>query len=736
MGGSNDDSAAREIVSYGSGGGAGDNQPVTFPESVFPQTESKKSLSYTLKACYASIEFTNAIFQTIAAVYLIPFYSKQLAVPFSMLASGQTLATIVTVWVQLMMGNKLDSFRTRFGRRKPLLAAIAPITGASIVCLLVPPDITGRDAGVWFGLWFTLFTVSARSSVLVYAALGTELTQDSADRVTLYTWSKSASVLGLLLTPLISLWVATSHMGIRTVLHLIGIPIGIVSVLSFEVLAWVAVEKEVKDEKQEEKLSLVPSIHACISNSQWVVFACIAMVVPVAAGTFTLSPFFIRWVLLAPHANTYLGIAIIAYGVGRLSGMHICRWMCGKIGKIRTFQGFTVVMFSYGIIGFFVQNLSMAMVFFTAAWVGIAAGGLEVLMETLHSDTIDYDELLSGKRREASYQSLFIILLQICQSAASSIPMVIIDFSGFESAWGLCSNAPKCVWKQECILNATATAKSPKLCPVQQTSSVVLALRLGMVVGPLLFSAMSLAFMRYYHLDEEAHKEVLEQIENRKRGVDVRNPITGDCLQSTQLDEFNNLDDSDAMESEAQGLMDQKQTRRPDGLFNVMYLTATQQGMLHRGGQKGMLRSRSNVVCIFAVSLVFCLGYAAFTGYNGVRFIAGARSNPKYAAVYDMLATFFTTLLLYKIHQVYASVAHVVGLLTDVAIVRVFVQIPAMTKLLRFSDIQLSGFLSRNRDELRRGAEAAGAGEHPVQSMLLWNVAAVLLCVVVGAVLN
>ncbi len=112
---------------------------------------------------------------------------------------------------------------------------------------------------------------------------------------------------------------------------------------------------------------------------------------------------------------------------------------------------------------------------------------------------IDYDELLTGKRREAQFTALWSIFPKFVMVPGAAVPLAVLGSIGY-------------------VPNAV------------QTPEVVLAIKSLFAFGTASFSSLALLIAWQLPMTEPVHRAILRAVERRARGELVVDPVTGRAL--------------------------------------------------------------------------------------------------------------------------------------------------------------------------------------------------------------
>ena len=171
-------------------------------------------------------------------------------------------------------------------------------------------------------------------------------------------------------------------------------------------------------------------------------------------------------------------------------------WMAAarRFGKLPTYVAAFLIGATGSVFFFFAGEGDTIYVTVVCALIGIQSAAGLFLMPAMGADTIDYDELLTGKRREAQFGVLWWILPKFVAIPGMAIPIAILAAVGY-------------VPNQE------------------QTPEVLLMIRALMGVFPIAFSVAALVVLSRYPISEAVHRKIREGIEAHARGDSAVDPL-------------------------------------------------------------------------------------------------------------------------------------------------------------------------------------------------------------------
>jgi GPH family glycoside/pentoside/hexuronide:cation symporter len=408
------------------------------------------------------------------------------------------------------MGYVSDHTRSRWGRRKPWIL-LGVLGNAVAFYLMLTPSAGLSPSGVMW--WFLGCSVASFLFVTAVAvprtALAAELTLDGSHRARLFGTLALFVGLGTLVGAVAPVVIGTappSMSGSKLFLGLTNDPrykmelqagayvIGYL-LLNFWFLFKI---KERKEFSGRGETPFVPGVRRALRNKPFLIMfvSHVFTAIPIAIPAM-LMPFFVQYVLKAsPYWTAILIVAYLGSGV-------VCLplWMklVERVGKLRVWLINAFIGVTGGTAMFFVGEGDQLTVLFIEIYVGMQSQVWLFLGGAMHADVIDYDELHTGKRREAQFSALWSIIPKFALVPGAAIPLAILGSVGY---------APN----------------------ADQSPEVLLTLRVLFALVPAAFNGIGATIMFWYPLSEARHRKIREGVARHAEGLAALDPITGETL--------------------------------------------------------------------------------------------------------------------------------------------------------------------------------------------------------------
>jgi len=393
-------------------------------------TPAPKNLTFGRIAMYSMASAGLNILAITIDTWLLYFYApppdsgRPQYLPLALIGVLLTVASLWDAVIDPFIGHWSDTLRSRWGRRKPFLALAAPFVLIGAVLLWTPPGKTVLLTAIYF-LFINLMYRSAYSLVgIPYDGSLPEMAPDSKKRVGLSYWKNVFGILGVLVGSLLA---APLFQSIGAVY--MGVVVGVVGVVTIYMTLLGLRET---DRPLGEPMRAVEGLQATFRNKQFLIVFVSTLFVHICYQMLLVNfPYFVTLVLGKSEGDVgiYQGVLILIMAVTGpvwmlLNRRRNQRWLLNF-----AMLGLAVVV----ALGFLVGGTTLlplsVQAFLLVILIGSMLGGYLIVIYAMMGNVVDYDEMLTGRRREAIYYGTFSFAIGLGASlGALVLPMLYKTF--------------------------------------------------------------------------------------------------------------------------------------------------------------------------------------------------------------------------------------------------------------------------------------------------------------------
>ncbi|NLH47940.1 MAG: MFS transporter [Myxococcales bacterium] len=442
--------------------------------------ENQTCLSFFQKFTYALGQLSVSLSPALIASWLIYFYtgrdsasgSTLMLVSAGAMSMGGLIPRLLEAFAEPTVGHLSDKYSFRWGRRKPWIIFGTPLLMLFSMVIFFPPDRTGPGttwfsvAGVeftpnfvWLLVTHTGFWIMYTAVVAPYLSLLPEITPYNNERIKVSEYMAYSDVLGSVLGAvgvgaMITVFASGLTLGpirLDNSFEVTGLLMGIFFAFTFYLSIWKIKEKPAAEIKQVH-FGFLESVVQSFKNPTFPTYVTASAAIRMSVDVIMASlPFLVDKILgLDPGYAGYLqGVVLIG---AALMFPFVSR-MATKRGKKHVFNlsmvwfGFCLLLLAltrhFPFLGYpiswiaslFGASMSFTYIGFAHAIVvlflcAFAVSVIFVLQRPVLTDVIDWDEKLTGYRREAMYNGMEGLISKPASGIAYFIVPLMNDWWG------------------------------------------------------------------------------------------------------------------------------------------------------------------------------------------------------------------------------------------------------------------------------------------------------------------
>lgn len=453
-------------------------------------------LSFGKKIAYAAPAFALAVVGIPVYVYIPKFYTDVVGVPISFMGLILLSVRLFDAVTDPAIGLLSDRTVTRFGRRRPYIAIASILVAVSVCALFNPPSWASvAIEKLWFTVWIFFLFLFWTIVVVPYESLGPELSFDYHERTSLFALRDGLLIAGTLAAasaPGVIDWAYDLTGGPQDERKKFFIMSALYAPLIIACCYYCVLRiREIPTLVKRKSINLQKALQDIAHNRPFIILL-ISYVISAFGNQLpaTLILFYVQYVLKSDYANLFLvlyfftGVAFLPFWI--LVSKNIGKkaaWLTSMVINTGAFIG---VLFlgagdeiQYGIVVFFS---------------GIGFGASLALPSAIQADVIDYDELISGLRREGLFIGIWSIAKKLAAAFGVGISLYLLGYMGYEPN-------------------------------IDQSDAVVFSLKLLYGLVPCLCNIIAFMVVLLYPISQEKHIEIRKLIEERGPESPVKDPL-------------------------------------------------------------------------------------------------------------------------------------------------------------------------------------------------------------------
>ena len=372
---------------------------------------------------------------------LIGFYIMKFSTDVLLIAPAVmgTIFGISRVWdavSDLLVGYMSDRTRHSLGRRRLwLLLSIVPISGTFIMVFSPPASLHGTELIAWMAVGVIGFYSAATIFIVPHMSLGAELTPNYHERSRLYGLRHAAFTIGSILA-LVSMQLLinaerVSEAAVRqTAFELSALAALVTAGL---ILYAVAKLRERPDYQGRVNASPFGAFKDVWRNHHARLVLAVSFIENIGSAVIGILTLYVaQYVVGRPELAALI---ILSYMIPSTLSVPLWIPLSRRFGKIRLWM-FSMMLTGVSFGGMFSlpwlePDIRLVVIFGLAVFAGLAAGCDGTIAPSVQSDIIDYDEYMTGERKEGSYFAAFNFVHKSATGVMILITGYVLQFSGF-----------------------------------------------------------------------------------------------------------------------------------------------------------------------------------------------------------------------------------------------------------------------------------------------------------------
>ena len=421
------------------------------------------------------------------SLYMMKFATDILLIAPAVMGVIYSLSRIWDAISDPLVGYLSDRTTTRLGRRRTwILASCVPISASFYMVFAPPMSLTGDALVVWVAVAVIGFYSAMTLFFVPHLSLGAELSDNYHERSRMFGVRHAAYIIGSIFSLVSLYFLLEAGERVREVAEQLALlAVGVMFLL---VIFSVVQLRERREFQGRMNAGLIKAFRDVWENPHARLLLVVTFIEFVGSSAIAVLTLYVtEYVVGAP---AWAPLIILAYMLPSSASVPLWLPLSRRFGKIRVWMGGMILTgVSFGamfFLPFFADTTTrLIWIIVMAFFAGLANGCGGTIGPSVQGDVIDYDENLTGERKEGSYFAAW----NFVQKSALGLMLLL---TGFVLQWsGFIPNVPQSMTVQ--LSMVTLYSLFPLVC---------------YGIGAFLFSR--------FKLDEKAYAEIRASLDAKK----------------------------------------------------------------------------------------------------------------------------------------------------------------------------------------------------------------------------
>ena len=363
----------------------------------------------------------------LVSLYLMKFATDILLISPVMMGFIFGLSRIWDAITDPLVGYLSDRTNFSMGRRRPWMIVSAPFICFSFLAIWYQPvELSDEFASLWIAGAVLLFYSAMTAFNGPHHSLGAELSSNYHERTKVFgvrhmVWNCGSLLALLAMHQLI--------MGNNPKKDAFDIAL-IAGLITFALIIWTVFRTQERKEYQGRgEKNPITAFSDVLKNKHAVLLLLVFFIENLGFATIgILTPYVAEYIVLRPDRTA---IYILTYLIPCILSVPLWIAVSKLIGKKKTWL-ISMVLTGFGFGGMFFLYAGADTLILALAFIcGLGAGSGAAMAPSIQSDVIDYDEYLTGKRKEGTYFASWNLVFKTATGITFMITGFVLGASGF-----------------------------------------------------------------------------------------------------------------------------------------------------------------------------------------------------------------------------------------------------------------------------------------------------------------
>lgn len=462
--------------------------------------------------------------------FLLTFILYTKDVTDGQFAAISIIMVICRIWDGIndpIMGGIIENTRSKFGKFKPWIL-IGAITNAIVLVLIFSLPLKGSAFVIAFTFLYLIWDMTYTMNDIGYWSMLPSLTSEPRERDVITSMSNLFSGLGTILAngliPILTVGKLAIGNSAVTGYKVVSIVIALLFIGCQSFVCAGVKEKPLGNAASSEKTGFKQMIKILFNNKQ-VLWTAVMLLFVNMSGSL-LTAFGTNYIYLSyGYEGSFTTLFVIFYGAASGISFVIYPLLTKVLKRIQivrisfalTICGYAAFMLTGTLITS--PKLSFYLLCAESLFIGLGYSLFYLIGAICLSNTIEYNELMTGERNEALIFSVRPFMAKLSSSLQQVIIMVVYLAIGLTDITNKISAAENSAISDPSVWTVEYKASYIENILSEASDGMTLALRCVMTVLPVMFMGIGFyVISKKYKIDEEEYDRILSEIRKKENG--------------------------------------------------------------------------------------------------------------------------------------------------------------------------------------------------------------------------
>ncbi|WP_404479976.1 MFS transporter [Novosphingobium sp. BL-52-GroH] len=374
---------------------------------------------------------------TASNVLLLRYLTDHVGIAAALASSLIAFSKLLDAFLDPTMGWLSDRTRSRMGRRRPYLLAGGVLLALSVVGLFSVPDIADYDLrAVYVGAVLVFYALAYTVFNIPYLSMPAEMTTDYHERSYIMSFRVYAVGLSTIAASVLGPMVLAALGGgsdAYAKMALVFVPLILLS-------AWICFRATrhapFTAKPDSTHYPILYQVKSVASNKPFLVLIVIKFLTLMALGVQSVFAFFFTYVLKV--SDVYLGQYFLCSSLAMILSqplwLRLSRWSGSKRNTYIAALALSLPAYLSWL--WAEPGQPVAFIFLRAAVIGAAGGGAILMGQSLLPDTMEYDYLRTGLRREGLFAGFYTTVEKLSGAIGIAVVGAVLGSAGYVQSMG------------------------------------------------------------------------------------------------------------------------------------------------------------------------------------------------------------------------------------------------------------------------------------------------------------